>query len=216
MSWLEKKLLKTQGTSIVEVTSHSIVYFLNFHGGRGSCAEKINRLKEKHVIVTQVSVRKIYFLCIYSLCPRTSNDAELVTCTSQQLTKWTFLSKGSLNMSRVGVIFGFHLISWWQHLCLLFSSPARSYFTTVTTCFSFSDTTGTDPGLLCLRTFLSLENKNRGWAMNDSICWWEYSGWIERRGRERSANRKEEETEYETVDLTPTSQATLMYPENNS
>lgn len=87
------------------------------------------------------------------------------------------------------------------------------YLTTVTTCFSFSDTTGTVPGLLCLRTFLSLENK-RERAVSDSICWWEYSG--REGGRERSANRKEEDTEYETVDLTPTSPTTLMHPENHA
>lgn len=37
-------------------------------------------------------------------------------------------------------------------------------------------------------------------------------GW----GRERSANRKKEQIEYETVDLKPTSVTALMYPENNA
>lgn len=36
-----------------------------------------------------------------------------------------------------------------------------SYSTTATMCFSFSDTTGTLPGLLCLRTFVSLEKEKK-------------------------------------------------------
>lgn len=78
------------------------------------------------------------------------------------------------------------------------------YFTTLTTCFSFSDTTGTLPGLLCLRTFISLKN-NRG-VMNYSNCWWNESGTGRgRERRERKANKDEEQIEWVTVGLTAAS-----------
>lgn len=41
--------------------------------------------------------------------------------------------------------------------------------------------------------------------MNDSICRGEYAGKNGKEREESSANRNEEETEYETIDLTPTS-----------
>lgn len=147
-----------------------------------------------------------FFLYIYSLCPCNSKNAELVTCPSQQLTIAAFSvsSESSLNMSHMGVLLG---STSSLDGCPSGSSVLSSgsvYLTTVTTCFSFSDTTGTAPGLLCLRTFLSLEDK-RGRGVNDSICRGEYAGKNGKEREESSANRNEEETEYETIDLTPTS-----------
>lgn len=65
-----------------------------------------------------------------------------------------------------------------------------SYSTTATMCFSFSDTTGTLPGLLCLRTFLSLE-KQQG-------------------------NEDSEKMNKTSADLTTMSPATLMRPYKNA
>lgn len=100
----------------------------------------------------------IYWSVVNNPCLRISNNAELVTCPSP-----TFISNEN-NVSH----------EWSQ--APLHLSCNSIYLTTATTCFSFSDTTGTVPGLLCLRTFLSLQNKNkiRHWVRPVQ---WEYSEW---------------------------------------
>lgn len=155
--------------------------------------------------------------CIYLQSVSSLFKRKLITCPSQQLTIAAFFvsSESSLIMSHVDVVLGSTSSLNCQPLWSSVLSSGSVYLTTVTTCFSFSDTTGTAPGLLCLRTFLSLEDKRRR-GVNDSICRREHAGKNGKRRDESSANRKEEETEYETIDLTPTSQTTLMFPENNA
>lgn len=44
---------------------------------------------------------------------------------------------------------------------MTFCTCENNYFTTATICFFLSGTNGTDPGLLCLRRFSSLETKQK-------------------------------------------------------
>lgn len=52
----------------------------------------------------------------------------------------------------------FHSIVTFSFI-MTFCTCEKNYFTTATICFFLSDTNGTDPGLLCLRRFSSLETK---------------------------------------------------------
>lgn len=126
------------------------------------------------------------FVSYNSLCPCTSNDAELVICPTKQQTNanFFFLKWEQSEHVPCGWDLGLHPISWWQPPLSSILFSCSIYLTTDTTCFSFSDTTGTVPGLLCLRTFLSLEKqkKSRDWVRSAGE---NIQEGIKRRGRGR-------------------------------
>lgn len=158
-----------------------------------------NLLKGKHEKQDPTTETECFKICFPSWSVSLHLNWSLVHPNNWQIQ--TFLREGSLNMSRVGVSRG-----------------------------STSSPDGSPLGLLLSLLWLHLFEHSHNVLLllrhHRNSSWFAVLADIplsgkqkkSRDGRERSARRREEETEYETVDLTSasTSPATLMYLENNA